>query len=61
MSMGKCEKCVYWEAGLCKRYPPSRFSGNYQGDPELKYYSYIFPETESDCWCGEYKRKGEQK
>jgi len=42
-----CDKCLYWDAGYCKKKPPVLVVGNDMGG---------FPKTVPFDWCGEYVR-----
>lgn len=59
-----CGNCYYWLektrwmesetkeviAGECHRFPPT--TDGHQN---------VFPQTKSDVWCGEHKKKGKRK
>lgn len=59
----KCEDCMYYKDGKCRRYPPSILSQeeyDVMNDvyrvigTEYVEYSF-FPGVDCDWWCGEYK------
>jgi hypothetical protein len=68
MSEESCATCKFffikpeWNGGLCRRYPPAA-SIYVSGDSsEIKSASYShFPEVDESAWCGEYKKKEEEK
>ena len=66
-SIKKCICCEFWEefleaedgncaCGYCRRFPP--VLQPQPEDPNNRDSDYLHPpQTESDCWCGEFKRK----
>ena len=47
----KCEKCQFWEHGLCHRNPPTL--------PSSEDSTREFPATYPDDWCGEFKAQAQ--
>ena len=43
-----CSTCDHWKAGLCCRFPPA---------PVEWRRGFLFPETDEDMTCGEWKPK----
>jgi len=41
--MEKCERCLFWKEGRCRRFPPAMIEG--------------WPRTQADDWCGEFEEK----
>jgi len=48
----ECGKCIYFESGLCHRYPPI-VSVVIDSKDELV-PTLSFPTVEEDDWCGEF-------
>lgn len=56
-----CENCRWWVAikdsmyGECHRYPPSVFYREEVYEPQ----SFLFPKTDVDSFCGDFKEKNQ--
>jgi hypothetical protein len=49
----KCEKCIYFDDDVCKRYPPAISAAMDSSDELIPFLGY--PSVEPDDWCGEFK------
>ena len=54
-----CSNCLFWDADLCKRYPPvlarvPNTSGNADQSTKDR-CGFAFPVTLKTDWCGEWK------
>ena len=64
MENQRCDKCRYWkeigketgDGGECKRYPPKQWDFVTIAGA-ICYEHFRHPETDSDDWCGEFKRE----
>ena len=52
----KCDECIYYNKGECRRYPPVLVPNSYDSDGEDIYNSCEFPMVSATNWCGEYKK-----
>ncbi len=51
-SLKSCSTCQFWFCSQCRRYPPREEEGAVRT-------IYVFPNTDEDLWCGEWKAKDE--
>jgi len=60
-----CSECKFFvpdlpagDVGDCRRYPPGAYI---EGDFEVTWTKYEFPDVRSDDWCGEFQPKEVQQ
>lgn len=57
---GRCENCVFWNSGECRRFPPAWVSWPGDNQHPIRYDPVpSFAYTAPDQWCGEFKKKTE--
>ena len=61
MKKQECENCKYWLASEEIKFNEKSLTGECRRYPPVLYFKrsdiFIFPITDNDNWCGEYKEK----
>lgn len=54
----KCESCLFWEAGECRRFPPQVAPWPEGNEQPVIYMPFpTWPHVALTDWCGEYRRQ----
>ena len=54
----RCENCRFFEAKMCRRYPPVFYKHEYENG--YLHEGFSWPDTLNNEWCGEWQAKGEE-